>query len=115
MRTSIARGLALTVGLGALIAAPAQADRGHHGFLEPGNLLVSTSVYSPADITQGVTELPPGCTTNCMPASAGGDYPFVFNNDSADPNFGITSKAFLDELTPGVGRSRGFRSPTTSS
>ena len=100
MRTSITRGLALAVGLGALIAAPAQADPGHQGLLRPGNLLVSTSVYSPADITQGVTQLPPGCTTNCMLASAPSDYPFVFNNDSADPNFGITSKAFLDELTP---------------
>jgi hypothetical protein len=47
-------------------AAPAQADRwdgGHRGGeLIPGTLLLSTSDYVPADITQGVTELPAGCT-----------------------------------------------------
>jgi hypothetical protein len=101
MSTRIARGLALTLGLGALIAAPAQADPDHEKSLEPGNLLVSTSVYSPANIKPGVTELPPGCSGGgCKPAVADGAFPYVFNNDAADPNFGITSKVLLDELTP---------------
>ncbi len=30
----------------------------------------------------------------------GRTYPFVFNNGSADPFFGVTSPGFLDELTP---------------
>ncbi len=89
----------------ASVASPAQADRrdhGHRGFgLIPGNLLLSTSEYSPADITPGVTELPPGCTgSNCSTAIADGTYPFVFNNDTVDASFGVTSRMFLDELTP---------------
>ncbi|HTP23232.1 MAG TPA: hypothetical protein VMJ65_26730 [Solirubrobacteraceae bacterium] len=86
-------------------AAPAQADWWHGGHrgpeLLPGTLLLSTSDYVPADITQGVTELPPGCTgTACTPANADGTYPYVFNNDQVDASFGVTSPIVLDELTP---------------
>jgi hypothetical protein len=90
-------------------AAPAQADGWHHGHrgpeLIPSNLLVSTTDYAPAEITAGVTQLPPGCATaptgSCGTAVADGDsFPFVFNNDSVDAFFGVTSPAFLDELTP---------------
>jgi hypothetical protein len=88
-----------------VLASTAQADRwdhGHHGFgLIPGNLLLSTSEYSPTSITPGVTELPPGCTgSNCAPAIADGTYPDVFNNDTIDASFGVTSRVFLDELAP---------------
>jgi hypothetical protein len=92
-----------------LMASPAQADGWHHGHrgdeLKPGNLLVSTSDYVPADITAGVTQLPPGCATapigSCGPAVAdGNDFPSVFNNDSIDAFFGVTSSVYLDELTP---------------
>jgi hypothetical protein len=89
-------------------ATAAQADSWHHGDhgnhgaeLIPGNLLLSTSQYTPADITPGVTQLPPGCTaTNCVTAIADGTYPFVFNNNTIDGSFGVTSRVFLDELTP---------------
>jgi hypothetical protein len=104
MSTRIARGLALALGLGVLITAPAQADPGHlghRGSLQPGDLLVSTSDYVPAEIQPGITELPPGCTgTGCMTAVADGTFPYVFNNDSVDAFFGVTSPVFLDELTP---------------
>lgn len=102
MSSRIARGLALSLGLGALVAAPAQAQDWHgQSPLMRGNLLVSESTYAPAEITPGVTQLPPGCTGSaCVPAVADGTYPFVFNNGSADPFFGVTSPAFLDELTP---------------
>jgi hypothetical protein len=92
-----------------LMASPAQADGWHHGHrggeLKPGNLLVSTSHYVPADITAGVTQLPPGCATapigSCGTAvAAGNDFPSVFNNDSVDAFFGVTSPVYLDELTP---------------
>ncbi len=79
-------------------AAPAQADWWHHGHrgaeLIPGDLLVSTSDYVPADITAGVTPLPPQCGTTpvaatCATAVADGDdFPSVFNNDSVDAFFG---------------------------
>ena len=89
-------------------ATAAQADSWHHGDhgnrgaeLIPGNLLLSTSQYTPADITPGVTQLPPGCTaTNCVTAIADGTYPFVFNNNTIDGSFGVTSRVFLDRLTP---------------
>jgi hypothetical protein len=34
----------------------------------------------------------------------GRQLPNVWNNDLADPSFGITSKIFLDQLTPGGAR-----------
>ena len=30
----------------------------------------------------------------------GDDYPYVFNNDTVDGSFGVTSPIILDELTP---------------
>jgi hypothetical protein len=86
-------------------ASAAQAHVWHHGrrgaFLIPGSLLLSTSEYTPADITPGVTQLPPGCTGSaCTPAIADGTCPFVFNNDTVDGSFGVTSRAFLEALTP---------------
>jgi hypothetical protein len=90
-------------------AGAAQAEGWHHGHrgaeLFPGNLLVSTSDYAPAAITAGVTQLPPGCATaptgSCGTAVANGDdFPSVFNNDTVDGFFGVTSPVFLDELTP---------------
>jgi hypothetical protein len=69
--------------------------------LLPGNLLVSRSVYeADPSLTSGVTELPPGCVSDCTPANAGGAYPEVWNNVLADESFGVTSKIFLDQLTP---------------
>src|SRR5579862_6732281 len=72
------------------------------GSLTPGNLLVSESVFSKApDIVAGVTQLPPGCTgSNCVTAIADGNYPEVFNNATIDGSFGITSRIYLDEITP---------------
>jgi hypothetical protein len=70
--------------------------------LVPGNLLVSGSVYEHrATIVPGVTQLPPGCAPGtCVTAIADGTYPFVFNNDTVDASFGVTSRVFLNEITP---------------
>jgi hypothetical protein len=71
-------------------------------FFRPGNLLVSRSVYD--DNQQNVTvgdSLPPGCLpANCHAAVNDGTYPFVWNNDAADPSFGVTSRILLDQVTP---------------
>ncbi len=97
--------LALAAISGSLIAATgasaASADD-HGGFLRPGNLLVSGSVYQndPGLLTPGVTVLPPGCTSGCVTATSDGSYPGVFNNDLVDGSFGVTSPVFLNQLTP---------------
>jgi hypothetical protein len=72
-------------------------------FLFPGNLLVSESFYTnDPNIVAGQTQLPPGCTgSNCVTATANGTYPQVFNNAIADASFGVTSRIYLAEMTPG--------------
>jgi hypothetical protein len=99
----------------------AEHDEDH---FQPGNLVVSRSAYAgvPGTVTPGET-LPPGCvagTVNipllppappppnnttpvkvkCATAVANGSYPTVFNNNTADGSFGVTSPIFLDQMTP---------------
>ena len=95
--------------LAANISANAQGfpfdDQGTVFF--PGNLVVSRSVYdnNASNVKVG-TILPPNCasTTGGCSASTGapynGTYPTVFNNDIYDGSFGITSKIYLDQITP---------------
>jgi hypothetical protein len=102
-RLALPLALAAAAGTSLIGAATASASaRPHTGFLRPGNLLVSTSIYrnNPGAITPGVTELPPGCTTGCVTATADAGYPEVFNNVIADPSFGVTSRVYLDQLSP---------------
>src|SRR5271154_1117033 len=69
--------------------------------LIPGDLLVSTSYYrNDPGLVAGVTQLPPGCTSGCATAVANGNYPYVFNNDTVDGSFGVTSPLYLQEITP---------------
>jgi len=75
-----------------------------HTFI-PGNLVVTRSLYADTgSIVAGVTVLPPNCSpTNCptpVYAVVSSAYPYVFNNDTVDGNFGVTSKIFLDQITP---------------
>jgi hypothetical protein len=102
---TIATSLAVLVACGAAGSRIARGDDDdHRGFqpLVPGNLLVSRSVYDnkASTVTPGVTVLPAGCTSSCTTAIADGQYPGVFNNDTVDGSFGITSKILLDQLTP---------------
>ncbi len=81
-------------------------SNGNRHFL-PGNLVVSRSVYdnNPANVKVGMI-LPPNCasTQGGCAASSGapndGTYPYVWNNAAYDGSFGITSKIYLDQLTP---------------
>ncbi len=90
-----AAGLSLATAAG----ASAHDEHGGRGF-EPGNLIVSRSVYTPATLQAGTTVLPPGCVSGCVTATADGSYPTVFDNDLADASFGVTSRIFLDQLRP---------------
>jgi len=70
----------------------------------PGNLVVSRSVYdnNPANVMVGQA-IPPDCPAasgGCVTAAYDGTYPTVFNNDVVDGSFGITSRIFLDQMTP---------------
>jgi hypothetical protein len=116
------RRLALAASLAALavpvsmFAVPAAAGAtahfgGGHDQFTPGNLLVTTGVWTTnADITAGTTQLPPNCATanpayvTCGTAVAPGTYPIVFNNDASDGSFGVTQPIVLDELNPHSGR-----------
>ncbi len=72
----------------------------------PNNLVVSRSVYDnrASNVTVGEI-LPPNCalTTGGCPSGSGapynGTYPYVFNNDIYDSNFGITSAIYLDQIS----------------
>lgn len=86
---------ATTAGASTTRAAAASAN------FVPGDLVVSRTVYQNPGIIAGKTQLPPGCTgSNCATAVADGAYPGVFNNGSVDGSFGVTSRIFLDQLTP---------------
>ena len=52
--------------------------------------------YAAPSGLQHVANAPDPCGT----ATADGDYPYVFNNDAADPSFGVTSPIRLLQLTP---------------
>ena len=70
----------------------------------PGNLVVSRSVYDnrAGNVTVGQA-IPPNCpeaSGGCVTAAYDGTYPTVFNNDVVDGSFGITSRIFLDQMTP---------------
>jgi hypothetical protein len=85
--------------LAATFAVSADDGDGH---FQPGNLVVSLSQYhnDPDNVTIGMS-LPPNCVSpNCVAAQYDGSYPAVFNNAVADANFGVTSRIFLDQLTP---------------
>jgi hypothetical protein len=80
-------------------------DRDFHFW--PGNLVVSRSVYdNNASNVQVGEVLPPNCpaTSGACGAASGapydGTYPYVWNDVIYDPSFGITSRIYLDQLTP---------------
>jgi hypothetical protein len=113
-RLALATSVAALVGSVSIFALPAAAGAAvgfARGNFTPGNLLVTTGVWTTnADITAGTTQLPPNCATanpayvTCGTAVAPGTYPIVFNNDAADGSFGVTEPIVLDEVSPYNGR-----------
>ena len=96
--------LACTLGAAAQNSNSAR-DRDRHFY--PGNLVVSRSVYdNNANNVKVGTILPPYCanTQGGCSASTGapysGTYPYVFNNVIYDASFGVTSRIYLDQITP---------------
>jgi hypothetical protein len=67
--------------------------------LSPGDLLVSEGYYiKDPGLIAGTTLLPPG-SASAAAAIANGVYPGVFNNDTIDSSFGVTSPLVLTEIT----------------
>jgi hypothetical protein len=103
-RVGIVAAAVAMVASGVLAAVPAAASGqpGRDGGADSGQLLLSRTVYTapPDSIVPGVTQLPAGCTTGCVTAVAGGGYPEVFNNESVDASFGVSSPIHLDRLSP---------------
>jgi len=99
-RRTLVKGVAIATFAVMATNLPAFAQR-----LYPGNLVVSRSVYdnNANNVTVG-TILPPKCATTLGACSAStgapynGTYPYVFNNDTYDGSFGITSKIYLDQI-----------------
>jgi hypothetical protein len=105
----------IAIAIGAFVAAiPATAQKSKSDrdpfrfpFFFPGNLVVSRSVYdNNAGNVQVGEILPPNCA-NTQGGCGGpdgapydGTYPFVWNDDSYDASFGITSKIYLDQMLP---------------
>ena len=94
--------------LAAGVAAYA-GDGWHHREFRfwPGNLVVSRSVYDNKASNVKVGQvLPPHCAATSGACGAAGDapydgtYPYVWNNDIYDAGFGITSRIYLDQITP---------------
>ena len=92
--------ISLIVVAGTAVVASAQNGS---AYFTPGNLVVSRSLYdnNPNNVTVGEA-LPPNCAVpgSCVTATTDGTYPYVWNNALVDGSFGITSKLFLDQITP---------------
>jgi hypothetical protein len=100
---------------GASPAAGGEKAVGSGTLLYPDQLLVSGSTYeTDSSLVAGQTQLPPGCTTGCVTATANGTYPQVFNNVLADPSFGVTAPIFLQEISTATGNPLGQINVPTS-
>src|SRR5450432_4273990 len=111
------------VALAGALSAPLFADPILTGFL-PGNLVVSRSVYMGDATTVTIGQkLPPNCpaTATCptVTASNTGAFPAigstnnVWNNDTVDGSFGVTSPIFLDQITTEGTRINSLAVPTS--
>ena len=99
-----AAALAMGAAMGVTAASAQDFGRGDDVHFWPGNLVVSRSVYhnDSKNVTVGEA-LPLNCpptTGSCVTAVANGLYPYVFNNAPVDASFGVTSRIFLDQMTP---------------
>lgn len=105
MLRSLSRVLAPAAAVMTFAASAGVARPPQPPVLAPGNVVVSRSVYTNSHAVRTGDILPPGCTGTQAACSAGTGaiagsiYPYVFNNDTYDPSFGIASKILLDQIT----------------
>jgi hypothetical protein len=114
VRSSIASAVSLLVGSGAAAfvhVGTAAADDVFQQpggfFLQPGSLLISSSNYegSIGAVASLVVGTPLANTnTATIPAVSDNNYVTVWNNDTVDASFGVTSPIFLTAVDPHSGR-----------
>ncbi len=76
-------------------------------FLLPNSLVISSTRYdrhrgAVAALTVGSTL--PNTNTSTTAAVVGNSYPLVWNNESVDASFGVTSPIVLNDIEPHSGR-----------
>jgi PEP-CTERM motif len=101
------RRFALTVGCSALALAAA-ADRAHAGdFIGGDTLLISTTTYQDvgevANLVAGVSQLPGANAGQTSTAVSNGNLNSVWNNETGDPSFGVTSAIGISDLNAKTG------------
>jgi hypothetical protein len=107
VRSSIASAVSLLVGSGAAAFMPVSIAAADDSFLQPGSLIISSSNYegrigAVASLMVGT----PLANTNTATIAAVSDnnYVTVWNNDTVDASFGVTSPIFLTAVDPNSGR-----------
>jgi hypothetical protein len=108
VRSSIASTVSLLVGCGAAAFAHIGTAAADDSFLQPGSLVISSSTYegwtgAVASLQAGITPLP-DTNTATIPAVSGNNYVTVWNNDTVDGSFGVTSPIYLTAVDPHSGR-----------
>jgi hypothetical protein len=93
IRSTLVRGLAAAVTLATIAISGSRV----HGAPPPvrGTLFVSRSTY----VGTAASVPFPGQLPNNAASSADGTFPQVFNNETPDPSFGITSPVLVDQLS----------------
>ena len=107
MRSSIASAVSLLVGCGAATFAHVETAAADDSLLQPGSLVISSSNYE--GWTGAVASLQVGTPlantdTATIPAVSDNNYVTVWNNDTVDGSFGVTSPIYLTTVEPNSGR-----------
>jgi hypothetical protein len=108
VRSSIASAVSLLVGSGAAVFVHVSTAAADDSFLQPGSLIISSSNYeggtgAVASLAVGITPLA-NTNTATIPAVSDNNYVTVWNNDTVDASFGVTSPIFLTAVDPNSGR-----------
>jgi hypothetical protein len=106
-RSPIASAVSLLVGCGAAAFAYVGTAAADDDFLQPGSLIISSSTYE--GWTGAVSTLQVGTplantNTATVPAVSNNNYVTVWNNDTVDGSFGVTSPIELTAVEPDSGR-----------
>src|ERR1700689_971998 len=107
VRSSIANAVSLLVGCGAAAFVHVGTAAADESFLQPGSLVISSSTYE--GTTGAVASLAVGTplantNTATIPAVSNNNYVTVWNNDTVDGSFGVTSPIYLTAVEPDSGR-----------